>query len=51
MKNGGTQLEHVKKLLAFAFVLAVLAVLIASFIGCERVQQVIQPTVSQMEER
>ncbi len=37
-----------KKIITFTFV-AVLAVLIASFIGCERVRQVIQPTVSQME--
>ena len=32
----------------FAFVLAI-AVLIVSFIGCERVQQIVQPSVPQME--
>ena len=37
-----------KKIIAFAFVL-VFVVLIASFIGCERVQQVVQPTTPQME--
>ena len=36
-----------RKITTFAFLL--LVVLIGSFIGCERVQQVIQPTVSQME--
>ena len=38
---------NIRKITTFAFVLVV--VLIASFIGCERVQQVVQPTVSQME--
>ena len=37
-----------KKIIAFAFMLAFI-VLIASFIGCERVQQVVQPPVPQME--
>ncbi len=37
-----------KKIIAFAFVLA-FVVLIASFIGCERVQQIVQPTTPQME--
>ena len=36
-----------RKITTFAFVLVV--VLIGSFIGCERVQQVVQPTVPQME--
>jgi len=36
-----------RKITTFAFLL--LVVLIGSFIGCERVQQVIQPTVSQVE--
>ena len=37
-----------KKIITFAFVLAV-AVLITSFIGCERIQQIIQPAAPQME--
>ena len=37
-----------KKIIAFAFVL-VIVVLIGGFIGCERVQGVVQPTVPQME--
>ena len=37
-----------KKIIAFAFV-SVIVVLIASFIGCERVQQIVQPTTPQME--
>lgn len=37
----------IRKIIVFAFVLAV-PVLIASFIGCERVQQVVQPTTPQM---
>lgn len=39
---------NIRKTVVFAFVLAVI-VPIASFIGCERVQQVTQPTVPQME--
>ena len=37
-----------KKIIAFAFVLAFI-VLIVSFIGCERMQQIVQPTAPQME--
>ena len=37
-----------KKIMAFAFI-SVIVVLIASFIGCERVQQIVQPTTPQME--
>ena len=37
-----------KKIIAFAFVLT-FVVLIASFIGCERVQQVVEPAIPQME--
>ncbi|MDE0690374.1 MAG: ABC transporter substrate-binding protein [Candidatus Poribacteria bacterium] len=37
-----------KKIIAFAFVL-VFIVLIASFIGCERIQQIVHPTTPQME--
>ena len=38
---------NIRKIITFAFVLAI-TVLIASFIGCERVQQTVQPTVPQM---
>lgn len=38
----------IKKIITIAFVLAV-TVPIASFIGCERVQQIVQPTTPQME--
>ena len=38
----------IKKIKTFAFV-SVIGLLVASFIGCERVQQVVQPTVPQME--
>ena len=37
----------IRKIIVFAFVLAV-PVLIASFIGCERVQRIVQPTTPQM---
>ncbi|MYB95537.1 ABC transporter substrate-binding protein [Candidatus Poribacteria bacterium] len=37
-----------KKIITFAFVSAIV-VLIVGFIGCERVQQIVQPTVPQME--
>ena len=37
-----------KKIIVFANVLAI-TVLIASFIGCERAQQIVQPTTPQME--
>ena len=39
---------NIKKIITFAFILAIV-VLIVGFIGCERVQQVVQPTVPQME--
>ena len=39
---------NIRKIITFAFVLAI-TVPIASFIGCERVQQIVQPTVPQME--
>ncbi|MDE0398410.1 MAG: ABC transporter substrate-binding protein [Candidatus Poribacteria bacterium] len=39
---------NLRKIVTFTFVLAAL-VLIVGFIGCERVQEVVQPTVSQME--
>ena len=38
----------IKKIITFAFVMAII-VPISSFIGCERVQQVVQPTTPQME--
>ena len=40
---------NVKRIITFVFVLAI-TVSIASFIGCERVQQIVQPTMPQMEE-
>ena len=43
MKNGETNLNR-KKIITFAFVF-VFALLIASFIGCERVQEIVQPTM------
>ena len=39
---------NLRKIATFTFVLAAL-VLIVGFIGCERVQQIVQPTVPQME--
>jgi branched-chain amino acid transport system substrate-binding protein len=39
---------NIRKIITFAFVLAII-VPIASFIGCERVQQIAQPTIPQME--
>ena len=39
---------NMKKITTFAFVL-VIAALIMNFIGCERVQQIVQPTPPQME--
>lgn len=40
---------NIRKIITFAFVLTI-TVPIASFIGCERVQQVVEPTIPQMEE-
>ena len=39
---------NIRKIIAFAFVLFV-PILIAGFISCERVQQIVQPTTPQME--
>ena len=39
---------NIKKIIVLVFVLAIV-VLIGSFIGCERVQQIVQPTTPQME--
>ena len=39
---------NIRKIITFAFVLAITLPL-ASFIACERVQQIVQPTVPQME--
>ncbi len=39
---------NIKKITTFTFMLAI-AALIAGFIGCERVQQIVQPTTPQME--
>ena len=40
---------NVKRIITFVFILAI-TVSIASFIGCERIQQIVQPTMPQMEE-
>ena len=39
---------NIRKIIVLVFVLAIV-VLIGSFIGCERVQQIVQPTTPQME--
>ena len=39
--------KNIRRIIAFAFALAIVG-LITSLIGCERVQQIVQPTTSQM---